>query len=962
MDILKLEARIRLTGHGERDLKKERPEPEKMIRPTPNSIPGAVAASGGAIALAFGLLALIGWATDAPFLASLGDGKIPMAPSAALLFAISGSAILIRAAGSPSSRVLGAARTGILATSALALILLCSSLLGLHSGVESLGLRFSRGFPGMTLGRISPVTSFCFLVAASSYLLAEPRSAPSLRRVASALIAAYLLLSVCLVFLLGYFFEKPLLYGSGQVPPALSTILAFTAIGVALAVSGSERYEDAAGAAEPATSARGSYLIPSFVLFTVGVVTAGYLNYLEYAAGVRAGIEGQLTAVSKLKVEELVQYRKERLSDADMLSERLTLSGAAQRFFRNPRDLEAEALLESGLDKYADQYQYDRATLVDAEGAIYISKPDGAGPLPVPVARAVAASMDSGRTVFQDFYRDETDGKVYLGLVIPLPGDGRKDRPAGAVILRIDPTTYIYPFIQEWPVPSETAETLLVRRDGDSVLFLNELRFRGGTALRLRDPMVDRDLPAVRAVLGEEGIIRAKDYRGVEVVASLRPVPDSPWFVVAKIDASEAFAALGERLWMLIILIGALALGEAAAIAISWRSQKLRYYREKYESAEALRETTDFLENLIKYANAPIIVWDPDFRITRFNHAFESLTGLDASRVLGGPPDMLFPPDQAESSLRLIKSTGMGERWDAVEIDIRNVDGSVHTVLWNSATVLSADGKRLVATIAQGQDISGMKTAEDETRRAKEDLELRVAERTAQLEDANREMEAFTYSVSHDLRAPLRAIDGFSSFLLEDYSASLDSEGRRLLGVIRKNSQRMGQLITDLLSLSKVSRTEIRSSRVDMTALVASALSEAAPPDAGAFEMDLRSLPDAWGDPSLLRQVWVNLISNAFKYSMKSPVKRIEIGGYTDGGDLVYYVRDEGAGFEPEYADKLFTPFQRLHKTEEFAGNGIGLALVQRIVARHDGKVRAEGRPGKGATFYFSLPDKEDEA
>ena len=933
-----------------------------MIRLTRISRAGGGTALGGAIALAFGLLALLGWTTDTPFLASLGDGKIPMAPSTALLFAISGSAILMRAAGPSSPRVLGASRMGILATSTLALLLFCSSLLGLHSGVESLGLHFSRDFPGLITGRISPVTSFCFLVAASSHFLAEPRAVPSLRRLASALIAAYLLLSICLVFLLGYFFERPLLYGSGQVPPALSTILAFAAIGVSLAVSGSERYRDAAGAAELASSARGSYLIPSFVLFTVGIVTAGYLNYLEYAAGVRAGIEGQLTAVSKLKVEELVQYRKERMSDADMLSERLTLSGTAQRFFRNPRDLEAEALLEAGLGKYADQYQYDRATLVDPKGAINLSKPDGSGPLPAPVALAVAASMDSGSAIFQDFYRDEADGKVYLSLVIPLHAADPKDRPLGAVILRIDPTTYIYPFIGEWPTPSGSAETLLVRREGDSVLYLNELRFRSATALRLRVPLTDGNLSAVRAVLGEKGIVEAKDYRGVSVVASLRRVPDSPWFVVAKIDASEAFAALGERLWMLILLIGALALGEATTIAMFWRSQKLRYYRAKYESAKTLRETTDFLESLIKYASAPIIVWDPDFRITRFNHAFESLTGLDASRVLGGPLDILFPSDQAESSLRLIKATRMGEHWDAVEIDIQNVDGSVRTVLWNSATISSANGESLVATMAQGQDISGMKSAEEETRRAKESLELRVAERTAQLENANREMEAFTYSVSHDLRAPLRAIDGFSSFLLEDYSASLDSEGKRLLGVIRKNSQRMGQLITDLLSLSRVSRTELRFSRVDMTALVASALTEAGPSDAGAaFEMDLLSLPDAWGDPSLLRQVWVNLISNAFKYSMKSPAKRIEIGGYTDGGDLVYYVRDEGAGFEPEYADKLFTPFQRLHKTEEFAGNGIGLALVQRIVARHDGKVRAEGRPGKGATFYFSLPDKENE-
>jgi light-regulated signal transduction histidine kinase (bacteriophytochrome) len=232
-----------------------------------------------------------------------------------------------------------------------------------------------------------------------------------------------------------------------------------------------------------------------------------------------------------------------------------------------------------------------------------------------------------------------------------------------------------------------------------------------------------------------------------------------------------------------------------------------------------------------------------------------------------------------------------------------------------------------------------------------------VARRTEQLESANLDLEAFTYSVSHDLRAPLRAIEGFSHFLVEDYSASLDDEGRRLLEVIRKNTQRMGQLIGDLLDLSRVGRIELEPALVDMPALAASACADAAlhysAPD---FQLEMGELPKAWGDSSLLRQVWINLISNAYKYSMKSAIRRIEIGGAEAGGELAYFVRDRGAGFDPDYGTKLFGAFQRLHKSEEFEGNGVGLAIVQRIVALHGGRVWAEGRPGEGATFHFALP------
>jgi signal transduction histidine kinase len=255
------------------------------------------------------------------------------------------------------------------------------------------------------------------------------------------------------------------------------------------------------------------------------------------------------------------------------------------------------------------------------------------------------------------------------------------------------------------------------------------------------------------------------------------------------------------------------------------------------------------------------------------------------------------------------------------------------------------------------QEIIERQNAEAQIAELNEKLEVRVRERTAQLERANQEMESFSYSVSHDLRAPLRAVDGYARLLEEEHAGALDHDARRLLSVVRDEARRMGVLIDDLLAFSRLSRQMLRPSPLDLGVMAEAIIGDLrrARPER---TIDLAAgapLPEALADPATTRQVLVNLLSNAVKYAKQEGAIRIELGGRRDGDMNAYWVRDEGVGFDMRYVDKIFGVFQRLHG-DEFEGTGVGLAIVDRIVSKHGGAVRAEGAPGRGACFHFTLP------
>jgi PAS domain S-box-containing protein len=325
-----------------------------------------------------------------------------------------------------------------------------------------------------------------------------------------------------------------------------------------------------------------------------------------------------------------------------------------------------------------------------------------------------------------------------------------------------------------------------------------------------------------------------------------------------------------------------------------------------------------------------------DSRYLDVNDAFVRLIGYSREELIGHTSrelGMVVDIRKREEVLEHVRQHGASKNY---EIAVRNKSGAVLSVLSSTETIL-LDGEKYAINIIY--DIT-------ERKKAEENLEL-----------ANKELESFSYSVSHDLRAPLRAISGHAQILEEDHIEKLDEDGVKALHTILRNSKRMGILIDDLLAFSKLGRKQVSISEIDMEGLVKSVLEEySTEANYERTKISIKTLPLAKGDLSLIKQVWVNLISNAIKYSRNNPQPHVEIGAYEKDNTVVYYVKDNGAGFDMQYYDKLFGVFQRLHSNEEFEGTGIGLAIIQRIVQRHDGKVWAEAKPNEGACFYFSLP------
>jgi PAS domain S-box-containing protein len=453
-----------------------------------------------------------------------------------------------------------------------------------------------------------------------------------------------------------------------------------------------------------------------FAIMAVGIAMTGYINYQNYERNFRAEVEGELSGIAKLKVGELVLWRNERLGDGAVLFKNAAFSALVRRYLEKPEDTDAHRKLQEWMGKYTTAYQYARVALYDTQGIRRMSAPEAPpGLVDSTIPRNVTAILREGRVFLQDFHRYTPETLIHLSVVVPIFDEPDYSRPLGVLALRIDPTTHLYPFIARWPTPTKTAETLLVRRDGNDALFLNANRFNKNSALNLRIPLTKTEVPAVKAVLGQTGVEEGVDYGGKQVVAKVSAIPDSPWRMVSKIETSELYAPVREQLWQIVTFASVMLVVAAMSMVLIWRQRDARY-REQDKAAEALVKSEKKYRQLIEGLQEGVWVIDKDSLTTFVNPPMARMLGYTVEEMLGRLVFSFMDERGKTIATQNIERRKQGIK-EQLDFELLRKDGiRVYTAL-SSSPVMDEDGN-YAGAIAGVMDITGRKQAEEKLRRS----------------------------------------------------------------------------------------------------------------------------------------------------------------------------------------------------------------------------------------------------
>jgi PAS domain S-box-containing protein len=926
---------------------------------------------GGGIAAALGLMAIAGWGLDRLQFASFGARWIPMAPSTAVLCVALGGALWMLAGRAPAGRWAagaGMAVGAIAATAGLAIFVL--STMGIRLAAERLGFAGPGTVAGAPTAHMSPATAFCFALAGASLMASL---APARRFAIAAVALAALLLAASAVFLLAYLTGTPLLYGGRFIPPALTTSIAMAGLGAALVVQGKPRDLRLALPGDEASRASPRMLVPLFLLMAIGLLAAGGLFYRAEVARERGEAQGVLAAVADLKVSEITTWRNERLGDGALLNRSEAFAVLVRRALSSPPDAWAQVQVRDLLGQLRASYGYDDATLFDADGIERIAARER--PPDAVAAEFAARALQSENVQVGDFHTHGPLDRVHLWISAPILGRPAGERPLGVVMLRIDPWSYLYPLLARWPGPSDSAETVLVRRNGDAAVFVSPPRFHPQALLSLRVPL-DGGSPAAMAALGQEGPVEGINYHGTRVLAAIRAVPGTPWHLVASMDEREALASVETSFWLAASLVGALLLAAGAALGLFWRQQGLAQYRERALAAEELaRAGQELGESEARFRRAileapfPIMMHAQDGAVLAVSRAWTELSGYAPEDIptVDAWTQRAFGERNPAVLSDIGALYGLADRKYEGEFTIRCKDGTER--VWDFSSVgLGAmpDGRRVAISMAA--DVTERLRAERELERHQQHLEELVAERTAQLtearaaaEEASRAKSLFLANMSHEIRTPMNAIVGLTHLMRRTGATpeqaqrleKIDSAGRHLLSII-----------SDILDLSKIEAGQLvlESADFHLAAVldnVASIIGSQAEAKGLVVVVDRDDVP-SWmrGDPTRLRQALLNYASNAVKFTERGHVTlRAHLLQEEKDRILVRFeVEDTGIGIAADKIPQLFRAFEQADAstTRRYGGTGLGLAITRRLAQLMGGEVGVDSAPGRGSRFWFT--------
>lgn len=826
----------------------------------------------------------------------------------------------------------------------------------------------------------------------------------------------------------------------------------------------------------PAGGPRPWRLLAGFLILALGIAMLGWWAYRSEADNVRQREYGQLQAISHFKAVQIADWLAERRWNAKLL---FGTSPSRRDFdlWLTRRDPISGDRLKSRLQSLLVNSNYVGAELIDPEGKSVLLVGSGRYDPSETTPAALADVARATEPVLWDLHRHETASPIRLAFLMPIKDPDNEARLLGFLWVTIDPERVLYSLIQSWPTPSASAETAIVRRQGDRVLFLNKLRHVDNTTLQYSLPLDRGDLPAALAVLGTEGIFEGRDYRGVKVLSYLQSIPGTPWRMITKVDRAEVFQDIQRTARDTLLATAVLMLLAGSLLWMYWRRQQLIAVLELRQELERIADlspgaihsfrlrpdgsvsfpySSPSIRNLFGYRpeelardaspimarihpedaqrlrdaiqasarmlspwqaeyryqhpdrgqiwveekSAPArqpdgtIVWSGflsdvtdrklaeqalaasetryrslfehmlegfalcrvryvgdtavDFLQLEVNPAFEQITGL--KDVVGKWVTEIIP-NIRETNPEFLAAWGRVGRSGHAE----RLESYLEPLgKWLAITLYSPVPEHVVAVF---DDITDRRQAQLALEAYNNQLEAQVAARTAALVDANKELQAFTYAASHDLKAPLRGINGFANLLERNYRDRLEGDGARYLEHICRSAARMTNLIDDLLAYAHLEQQTRELRDVDLAEAVHGVIAERSEEIHQRGVLVRVEMPPAKvrADPHGLAQVLRNLVDNALKYSAKVASPEVEIGGEDRGGTYLMWVRDNGVGFDMSYHDRIFEIFRRLHTEQDFPGTGVGLALVRKAVDRMGGRVWAESAPGQGATFYLEL-------